>query len=93
MRFGIGASAPASLAAGGAAEGVVIPREALMRAGGQTWAWVRRDAASFERRPVVGGLADPGGLFVAQGFRAGEPVVVKGAVQLFAAETPSKSEE
>jgi len=40
----------------------------------------------------VGGLSDPAGLFVAGGFRPGEQVVVKGAAQLFAAETPSKAE-
>jgi hypothetical protein len=92
MRLGIGATAPATLAAGAAQDGVVIPREALMRHGGQTWAFIRRDGASFERRPVIGGVSDPAGLFVASGFRPGEPVVVKGALQLFAAETPSQAE-
>jgi hypothetical protein len=92
LRLGIGATAPASFAAGGAQDGVVIPREALMRHGGQTWAFVRRDAGAFERRAVIGGVSDPAGLFVAAGFRPGEAVVVKGAVQLFAAETPSQAE-
>ncbi|MBW8812843.1 MAG: hypothetical protein JF588_05400 [Caulobacterales bacterium] len=93
LRLGIGATAPASLGAGAAANGVVVPREALLRTGGQTFAYVRRDAASFDRRPIVGGLPDPAGLFVAQGFRPGEAVVTKGAAQLFAAETPAKAED
>lgn len=93
MAFGVGASAPARMTGGAEAAGVVIPREALLRAGGETWAYVRLDAARFERRPVRGGVPEPGGLFVTQGFRAGEPVVVKGAVQLFAAESPPKAAE
>jgi hypothetical protein len=93
MALGVGAVAPASIAAGGAAGGVLIPRAALLRTGGQTFAYVRRDAASFERRAVAGGVSDPAGLFVAAGFRPGEPVVVKGAAQLFAAEHPSQEAE
>jgi hypothetical protein len=92
MRMGVGTVAPATLAAGAQADGVVVPRAALLRTAGQTFAYVRRDAASFERRPVVGGLSDPAGLFVAGGFRPGEQVVLKGAAQLFAAETPAKAE-
>jgi hypothetical protein len=92
MRMGAGTVAPATLAAGAEVSGVVVPRAALLRTGGQTFAYVRRDAGSFERRPVVGGLGDPAGLFVAGGFRPGEPTVIKGAAQLFAAETPSKAE-
>ena len=92
MRMGVGTVAPATIAAGVEVSGVVVPRAALLRTAGQTFAYVRRDAGSFERRPVVGGLADPAGLFVAGGFRPGEPAVIKGASQLFAAETPSKAE-
>jgi hypothetical protein len=93
LRLGVGAAAPATLTQGPAAGGVVIPREALLRTAGQTFAYVRRDAANFERRPVTGAMSDPAGLFVAQGFRPGEQVVTKGAAQLFAAETPAKAEE
>jgi hypothetical protein len=71
---------------------VIVPRAALLRTAGQTFAYIRRDGATFERRPVVGGLADPVGLFVSAGFRPGESVVIKGAAQLFAAETPAKAE-
>lgn len=92
MRMGSGTVAPATIAAGAEVTGVVVPRAALLRTAGQTFAYVRRDAGSFERRPVVGGLAETTGLFVAGGFGPGEPVVIKGAAQLFAAETPSKAE-
>ncbi len=92
MALGVGAVAPASIAAGAGAQGVLIPREALLRTTGQTFAYVRRDAASFERRAVAGGISDPAGLFVTTGFRPGDSVVVKGAAQLFAAETPSQAE-
>ncbi|MDB5422738.1 MAG: hypothetical protein JWQ29_154 [Phenylobacterium sp.] len=90
MRMGVGTVAPATIAAGARMTGVMIPRAALLRTGGQTFAYVRRDATNFERRPVVGGIIDPAGLFVPGGFRPAEQVVVKGAAQLFAAETPSQ---
>jgi hypothetical protein len=89
LQLGTGTVAPATLQTGAATDGVVIPRAALLRTGGRTFAYVRRDAASFERRVVVDGRTDPAGLFAAAGFRAGEAVVVSGAAQLFAAETPS----
>jgi hypothetical protein len=87
MRLGAGTVAPAALVSGAGAEGVVIPRAALLRAGGQTFVYLRRDAASFERRAVVGGVADPDGFFVTRGFRPGEAVVTSGAAQLNAAQT------
>lgn len=93
MSLGVGTVAPATLSTGSGARGVMIPRAALLRTAGQTFAYVRRDAGSFERRPVVGGVSDPGGLFAPSGFRPGEAVVVKGAAQLFAAETPSQEAE
>lgn len=90
LQLGTGMVAPASFQLGAASVGVVIPRAALLRTGGETFAYVRRDATSFERRQVAGGQSDPAGFFVTAGFRAGEAVVVSGAAQLFAAETPSR---
>lgn len=87
VQFGAGTVAPATIALGAGAGGVVIPRAALMRSRGQTFVYIRRDAADFERRPVVGGLSDPEGLFVTSGFQAGEAVVITGAAQLYAAQT------
>ena len=90
LRLGVGVTAPATMSLGADAAGVVVPREALLRTAGQTFAYVRVGAASFERRPLTGAMPDPGGLFVRSGFRAGEPVVVHGAAQIFAAESPSR---
>jgi hypothetical protein len=87
MQLGAGAVVPATIAFGAGANGVVIPREALLRGGGEIFVYVRRDAGSFERRTVSGGVSDPAGLFTAQGFHPGEPVVVAGASQLFAAQS------
>ena len=92
MALGVGAVAPASISMGTEANGVMIPRAALLRTGGQTVAYIRKDAGSFERRPILGGLSDPAGLFAPSGFRAGDQVVVKGAAQLYAAETRSQAE-
>lgn len=86
MRLGAGAVYPARIPQGTGGDGVVIPRAALLRTAGQTFAYVRRDAGSFERRAVQGGVSDPAGLFAAAGFRAGQAVVTAGASQLFAAE-------
>ncbi|HEY3950350.1 hypothetical protein [Phenylobacterium sp.] len=87
LRMASGAVAPASVAVGAGASGVTIPRAALMRSGGQTFVYVRRDATHFERRVVSGGVAEPDGVFVRAGFRPGEPVVTAGAAQLFAAQS------
>ena len=94
LQLGSGTVAPATINEGGGGEGVVIPRAALLRNAGQTFVYVRRDAADFERRPVPAGLTDTNGLFVTSGFKAGEPVVTAGAAQLFAAQSaPAKSAE
>ena len=93
VHFGVGATAPASITTGSGLTGVVLPRAALLRTAGQTFVYIRKDAASFERRPVEGALSDPKGLFAPRGFKAGEAVAVTGASQLFAAEKPSVEEE
>jgi hypothetical protein len=88
-----GAVFPAALAAGPPATGVIVPRAALLRTGGQTYAYVRRDPTSFERREIDGGAPDAAGLFAPAGFRPGEQVVVAGAAQLFTSEqTPVKED-
>jgi hypothetical protein len=92
-RLGTGLSLPVSIPSGNAAEGVLVPRSALIRAGGATFAYVRKDATHFERRGVVGGVAEADGLFAAGGFRPGEAVVVSGAAALYAAENAPRREE
>jgi multidrug efflux pump subunit AcrA (membrane-fusion protein) len=92
-RLGSGLSVPVSIPSGGGAGGVLIPRSALIRAHGTTFAYVRKDATHFERREVSGGAVEPGGLFAAGGFRPGEAVVISGAAALYAAETVPKAKE
>ena len=87
LRMAMGAVAPATVAAGAGASGVTLPRAALLRSGGQTFVYVRRDATHFEKRAVSGGLSEPDGVFVRTGFRPGEAVVTTGAAQLFAAQS------
>jgi len=82
-----GLSVPVTLKVSAPIHGVVAPRAALLRSGGKTWVYVRTAGEQFQRQPVEGGKPEPGGLFVAEGLRAGAPVVTTGAAALFAAET------
>lgn len=82
-----GLSASVRLTASGPMRGVIAPRAALLRSGGETWVYVRTAGESFLRKPVENGIVDPAGLFVPSGFKPGEPVVTKGSAALFAAET------
>ncbi len=66
---------------------MIVPRSALIRTAGLTFAYVRKDATHFERRALVAPTPRPEGLFSAGGFSPGEPVVVSGASALLAAET------
>ncbi|MDB5456767.1 MAG: hypothetical protein JWP92_2352 [Caulobacter sp.] len=91
-RLGIGVSAPVTLSGGAASVGVVVPRSALIRTAGQTFAYVRKDATHFERRALVAPAPQADGLFSAGGFSPGQAVVVSGAAALFAAEVAPKSE-
>lgn len=90
--LGLGVVAPASLAAGAEVAGVIIPRSALIRTDGETFAYVRRDAGSFERRQVGAAASDPRGLFAPMGFHPGEVVVVSGAAKLLTAEKPAEAD-
>ena len=86
-RLGAGTVTPATLAAGAGASGVILPGAAVLRSGGRSWVFIRRDAVQFERREARSGQGDPDGLFVTSGFKPGEAVVVSGASQLFAAQS------
>jgi len=89
----VGMTATAILDRADGAAGAVLPRAGLVRVGGLTFAYVRKGADQFERRPVVGGAPQMDGLFAPTGFRPGELVVVEGAAALLAAETaPPKSD-
>ncbi|WP_165186683.1 hypothetical protein [Caulobacter soli] len=92
-RLGIGMSAPVTLSGAAGGAGVIVPRSALIRTAGQTFAYVRRNATRFERRALVAPTSQPEGLFSAGGFVPGELVVVSGASALLAAETAPKAGE
>ncbi len=92
-RLGVGMSAPVTLSGAAGGTGVLVPRSALIRTAGQTFAYVRKDATHFERRALVAPTSQPEGLFSAGGFAPGEPVVVSGASALLAAETAPKAED
>jgi hypothetical protein len=82
-----GLTAPVRLTASGPVKGVVAPRGALLRSGGETWVYIRTAEESFLRKPVANGMVDPAGLFTPAGFKPGEMVVTTGSAALFAAET------
>jgi len=66
--------------------GVLLPRGAIIRFRGSDWAYVRVGPTTFQRRLALSPEPEKDGLFVAQGFAAGDNVVVQGATSLFAAE-------
>jgi hypothetical protein len=92
-RLGVGMSAPVTLSGPAGDSGVIVPRSALIRTAGQTFAYVRKDPTHFERRALVAPAAQPEGLFSAGGFSPGQTVVVSGASALFAAESASKGKD
>ena len=69
-----------------ARRGVAIPRSAVVRFAGKTWAFVARDADTFERREVATGVEVDGGWLNSEGWAPGERVVVSGAQLLLSEE-------
>ncbi|SDH32018.1 efflux RND transporter periplasmic adaptor subunit [Pseudomonas panipatensis] len=67
-------------------EGVLIPQSAVLWFGGMPWAYVQVEAGRFVRRPLNDAIAVPEGYFVGSGFKAGEPLVVRGAQLLLSEE-------
>ncbi|HET8698071.1 MAG TPA: hypothetical protein VFO94_11320 [Gammaproteobacteria bacterium] len=84
--LGAGERLIASVAAGESAEGVVLPRSAVVLSSGEAWAYVQAADEEFVRRrvDVTRALAD--GYFQAAGFELREHVVVAGAGLLLARE-------
>lgn len=68
------------------AAGLLIPQNAVVWYGGQAWAYVRTAADRFTRRFVPSDAAVEQGFIVADGFHAGEPVVIHGAQLLLSQE-------
>jgi len=83
----------ASIATGESLSGAVVPRSAVVLAGGEPWCYVQTTDDVFVRRRVDLGRPLAGGYFQAQGFAAGERVVVAGAGLLLAREIGGGAEE
>lgn len=64
--------------------GVLLPRSALVRWNGLTWAYVALDATHFDRRAVTPLQLAEDGWLVGAPFKAGEAVVTHGASALVA---------
>lgn len=65
---------------------LLIPREAIVWYGGQSWAYVRTEPDRFTRRYVSTKNPDARGYAVASGFQAGDLVVTQGAQLLLSRE-------
>jgi hypothetical protein len=76
----------AEVASGRSLAGVVLPRSALVRIDGATWAYLRRGAELFLRREVTDSRVQNDGWFVTSGFAAGDEIVNEGAGSLLAVE-------
>lgn len=76
-----------------AMEGVVIPRDALLRGGGHAFVYVERGPGTFARVAVTPLRARDDGWLAASALAPGERVVVRGAQELLATEmTPARAE-
>lgn len=72
--------------AGQTARGVLIPAGAIVWYGGQPWAYLQISAARFGRYPVAQNSPMQGGVFMSEGFKPGQRVVVSGAQLLLSEE-------
>jgi len=72
--------------------GVLIPRSAVLRHGGRTWAYVKTGEVRLERRDVVLYRPTSDGWFVTSGVSPGENVVVDGAQLLLSEELKAQIE-
>ena len=71
---------------GEAHKGVLVPRDAVVRFNGLTWAFVKTGEGTFTRRAVSAEQLVEGGWLTEHGFKAGDEVVVTGAQQLLSEE-------
>ncbi|TAM18726.1 MAG: efflux RND transporter periplasmic adaptor subunit [Pandoraea sp.] len=69
-----------------AVSGLLIPEQAVVWYGGQTWAYVRTAHDRFTRRYVAAGSEGDHGFMVTSGFHAGDPIVTQGAQLLLSEE-------
>jgi hypothetical protein len=86
MLLSVGLTQSAHIESSTPQSGVLLPRAAVVRFRGADWVYVRNGPGGFDRRLVQAPVLEENGLFVAQGFTAGDEVVTQGAQALFAAE-------
>lgn len=72
--------------------GVTIPRSAVLRYGGKTWAYIKTDEDHFERRDIPLHTPTKDGWFVVGGVVADEAVVVASAQLLLSEELKAEIE-
>ncbi|MDA8241969.1 MAG: hypothetical protein M0Z67_16590 [Nitrospiraceae bacterium] len=89
-----GMNLTASLPAGPAVKGFIIPSSSVVWRNGKAWTYVRETPDRFVRREVSTEDAIKDGYFAIGGFKAGERIVVRGAQILLSAEfQPAGREE
>jgi cobalt-zinc-cadmium efflux system membrane fusion protein len=66
----------------GTADGIIIPRESLLRDGGREYVFVQRSDTTFEKRFVTSGVSGREGIEISDGLNVGEHVVTSGAFYL-----------
>jgi len=89
LRPGIALTAYVELP-GGPRRGVIVPRSALVRVGGRTFAYAQTGADQFVRKPVPLDHPVQSGYFIAAGLSPGDRVVVEGAQTLLSEEFKSQ---
>jgi hypothetical protein len=74
------------------ADGVILPRAALLRRDARVWVYVQTAPTAFVRREVRDFRPVLSGWFVAKGFAPGERVVATGAAALLGVESPAPAD-
>ena len=72
--------------------GALIPRAAVVRAGGLAWVYQQTSPEEFSRREITLDRPLESGWFVSSGIAAGDPVVIVGAQQLLSEEFKGQAE-
>lgn len=90
----VGRVLPARAGTGAMRQGVLVPREAIVRADGGLFVYRASGKDGFTRVPLEGGAASEGGWFVPTGaLKPGDRIVVSGAGTLLGLEHAAPAEE
>ncbi|HYS53051.1 MAG TPA: hypothetical protein VER58_04715 [Thermoanaerobaculia bacterium] len=91
-KLAAGMNVTAHFAGSRAADGAVVPSDAVVAFEGKSWVYVRRDATHFVRREISIASPSQSGFFVTN-IEAGTPVVMNGAQQLLSEEMRAQLHE